>query len=93
MKKQFRNVCIGNLALILISGLLVVISGGGDQFILSMGIILLLLSIANIFVAAVVAVAAIGYEKLKGYAPSMLLFAAITLLCSFTCCSIQPLRL
>jgi len=95
LKDQFIRVCVGNLVLFILGVVVIAISGGlnSGEAILSIGVLLLLLCLVNILVGTVVLIASIGDKKLVKYGSSMLLFAAIALLCSFTCCSIQPLNL
>lgn len=93
MKKQFQHIALANLAIVIIIALCMIAGEGTGDFFLSMGIILLLLGIINIIVGLIVSIIAMGYVRFKWYGAAMLLFAGISLLCSFTFCTIQPFRL
>ncbi len=93
MKKETKGVFIGNGILIAIGLVLAMISGNRREMVLGAGILMLVVFVINLVLGMALIIAAAFNKKITPYALAMLLVAGIAALCSFTLCSIQPLRL
>ncbi|XZF12956.1 hypothetical protein ACTHGU_14315 [Chitinophagaceae bacterium MMS25-I14] len=91
--KNFLKILVGNLVAVLAIYLLSVpschIGTGRDDITIALGLIFLLVSIFNFLFGAILMFS----PERRPFGLSMLLFAAIALLCSFTLCSTSTFNL